>query len=62
MTAKHFNTVAKVFNEALQRASADYEILALETIAKDLAKEFKVVNERFKENYFLSACGVKTTA
>lgn len=46
-------------NNAVSQAATNYEVLTLETLAKDLSEVFTEANERFDKNRFLSACGFK---
>jgi hypothetical protein len=58
MTRKHYEQIAASFKAAIQRASTDYEALALETLAIELAETFQQSNERFNKDIFLRACSV----
>jgi hypothetical protein len=60
MTRKHYRQIAESFNSAISQASTNYEILAIEELAKSLANTFKDTNELFKRDVFLAACGVKS--
>jgi hypothetical protein len=59
MTAKDFRAVAEIIRHQ-QSNSQDAEILR-ELLAKDFARYFASVNERFDRQRFLAACDVKRT-
>ena len=60
MTRKHFIAIAAILKRALDNTTTEREADLVALIARNLACEMSVTNERFRINQFLIACGLDT--
>jgi len=58
MTKKHFDLIARNFNERITHAVSDKERHVASQIAREQAIIFGQLNPRFDQRKFLDACGI----
>lgn len=62
MARRDYVLIARVVNRAIMRAAREHNgiaVLALDSLAKDLAKSIGEVNGGFDADKFLAACGIE---